>query len=59
MYKTNLLKCDHCGAILVVCNDQLYKTKMVCDACQHPLRVLNDDFDLAEILEVKEKRLEH
>lgn len=59
MYKTDLLKCDNCGMVLVICDDQLYKTKMICNACQHPLRKLDDDFDLVEILETKEKHLEH
>lgn len=51
MIKTCILKCDKCGSILVLPNNNWFEYKMVCTICQHPLRKLDEDFDLAEIIE--------
>lgn len=51
MDKTSVLKCEGCGSILIVPNKLWYSTRMACTICQHPLKKLDDDFELSEIIE--------
>ena len=54
MYKTFILKCDKCGAILIVPNSQYYGHEIICNNCNQPMRKLDEDFDLTEIIEEDE-----
>lgn len=50
MIKTKVLKCDKCGAILVLPSNTWYLSKIVCTICEGTLKDLGDDFDLSEII---------
>ena len=50
MVKTIIYKCDKCGAVLVTKTSGL-SFPIKCVKCQITMRQLDEDFDLAEIIE--------
>lgn len=54
MIKTVIYKCDKCGKILVETLSPINHL-IKCDQCNQTMRVLDDDFDLLEVIETEEQ----
>lgn len=50
MMLNNIFKCDKCGSILVIPKSSWFGEKMICTICESPLRKLDEEFDLSEIV---------
>lgn len=50
MMLNNIFKCDKCGSILVIPKSSWFEKKMICTICESPLRKLDEEFDLSEIV---------
>lgn len=55
MLNTKIYKCSKCGAIKCVSKSQTTDNKIICSKCNDRMIELDDDFDLAEIIEIVEE----
>ena len=49
MLRTRIYKCEHCGSIVVTTVNAM--TMPFCNKCKVVMKELQDDFDLAEIVD--------